>query len=475
MNPTVSIIVPIYNGEVYIKRCVDSILKQEYTDFELILSDDGSTDGTAEILDEYAREDSRIIVVHKENSGVSDTRNRALRHARGIYLQFVDCDDWLTQDAVRLLVRAAKEHDSDMVISDFYRVSGKKVSRKGDIEEEGELTREEFAGHMMKKPADFYYGVLWNKLFRRELVEKYHLYMDPEISWCEDFMFNLEYIRRAERFYVLRSPIYYYVKTKGSLASQGMSISKTIKMKRMVFEYYNNFYKHVLDEEDYEKNRLQVYRFFVDGARDGMVPPFILPGAKKLGEERMSIFSRAAAGEGPLSEEYRERKLLEYYLGPVAAKNNLTMAEVRALLYLSQCGELVSWKELVDFSDKSRNVMSRMIQKLTAKDLIKVEENKGDFLLGQEAGAEKFLQEKKPFKDKVSKDKTSRDRGSKDKVSEKKVRITILPAADSVLQDISVALEDYNKVRFEGFTEEETAEFLALSEKMKKNIQKVLS
>ncbi|MEI3218590.1 MAG: hypothetical protein V8S08_01860 [Lachnoclostridium sp.] len=95
---------------------------------------------------------------------------------------------------------------------------------------------------MIENPADFYYGVLWNKLFRRDIVEEYHLRMDSEISWCEDFMFNLEYIRHADVFFALQVPIYYYVKTKGSLASQGASVTKTIKMKLMVFEYYNNFY-----------------------------------------------------------------------------------------------------------------------------------------------------------------------------------------------------------------------------------------
>ena len=147
------------------------------------------------------------------------------------------------------------------------------------------MTREEFASHMIENPADFYYRVLWNKLFRREVIEEYHLRMNSSISWCEDFMFNLEYIRHADVFYALQVPIYYYVKTKGSLASQGMSITKTIKMKLMVFEYYNNFYKHVLNEDDYEKNRLQVYRFLVDAANDGAVPPSILPGSKRLGEE----------------------------------------------------------------------------------------------------------------------------------------------------------------------------------------------
>lgn len=90
--------------------------------------------------------------------------------------------------------------------------------------------------------------------------------MNPEINWCEDFMFNLEYIRHARRFYALHTPIYYYVKTKGSLASQGINLSKTIKMKLTVFAYYNDFYKNVLDEEEYEKNRLQVYRFLIDAA-----------------------------------------------------------------------------------------------------------------------------------------------------------------------------------------------------------------
>lgn len=103
--------------------------------------------------------------------------------------------------------------------------------------------------------------MLWNKLYRRDIVEEHKLRMDTDISWCEDFMFNLEYIRYAKVFYALHAPIYYYVKRKGSLASQGINISKTVKMKLNVFEYYNNFYKHVLEEEDYEKNRLQVYRF----------------------------------------------------------------------------------------------------------------------------------------------------------------------------------------------------------------------
>lgn len=160
MEPCVSIIVPIYNAEATLRRCVESVLGQEYTDFELILADDGSRDGSGAICDAFARSDGRVRVLHKENSGVSDTRNQAMAMARGRYLQFLDADDWITPNATKLLVRSAEEHRCDLVISDFYRVVGDRVSPKGDIDEGGPFSREVYAAHMMENPADFYYGVL---------------------------------------------------------------------------------------------------------------------------------------------------------------------------------------------------------------------------------------------------------------------------------------------------------------------------
>ena len=264
----VSIIVPVYNAFKTLRRCVDSVLKQEYADFELFLVDDGSQDDSGTICDEYAGKDPRVRVIHKANAGVSAARNDALDQALGEYLQFLDSDDWLSPDATRLLVRTAQETQCDLVIADFYRVSGERVSHKGEIDEEGVMSRETFAAYMMENPADYYYGVLWNKLFRRKIVEEYRLRMNEDLRWCEDFLFNLEYILHAETFAALRAPIYYYVKTKGSLVSQSMNLPNVIRMKLRVFEYYNDFYKHVLDERDYEKNRLKVYRFLVDAAGD---------------------------------------------------------------------------------------------------------------------------------------------------------------------------------------------------------------
>ena len=462
MRPMVSIVVPIYNAENYLRRCVDSILNQEYTDYELLLVNDGSTDASGDICEEYGDRDPRVIVIQKENTGVSDSRNRALDRARGKYLQFLDSDDWITPDATRLFVRAAEEYGCDMVISDFYRVVGERLSTKGDIEEEGVLTREEFAAHMMENPADFYYGVLWNKLYRRDIVEEHNLRMDTDINWCEDFMFNLEYIRYAKVFYALHAPIYYYVKRKGSLASQGINISKTVKMKLNVFEYYNNFYKHVLEEEDYEKNRLQVYRFFIDAAGDGTVPPSILPGSKKLGDERVFVNTEILQAEGLAGEDYRKRKLLEHYLEPVALKGDLKVMDVCLLLCLCEKHEWDSRRELADFAGISRTNLTSGLQRLTMKGFLKVEE----------------VKEPKPSKkDKTTgknKMKTAEMAETKRKERGGRIAATILPAADAIMKELKMAQRDYDAARFAGFTEEELIQYADLSEKIKENTKNIL-
>ncbi len=436
MEPFVSIIVPVYNVEATLRRCVESVLGQEYADFELILVNDGSRDGSGALCDAFALADSRVRVLHKENSGVSDTRNRAMAIAQGRYLQFLDADDWITPNATKLLVRAAEENQCDLVVSNFYRVVGDRVSSKGDIDENGPLTREEYAAHMMENPADFYYGVVWNKLYRRDIIEEHHLRMDPEISWCEDFLFNLEYIRHARRFFALQVPIYYYVKTKGSLVNQGINISKTVRTKLMLFEYYNQFYKTVLDEAEYEKHRLKVYRFLFDAAQDGAAPPLPLVSTR-LGSERIQVPSGTVEGEGVLFDLFRERKLLDYYLEPAAQTNNLTLPEARLLLHLRQSGSDTR-KDLADFTGLSKGSLSMLLQRLTAKGLVSVTEARGS--------------------------------GSK----EKRLQISFPAAAASVLSDLEDALKDFEAARLSGFSGEEQSQYAQLSRRIQDNIRDVL-
>lgn len=434
MKPTVSIIVPVYNVEKTLERCVDSILNQEYTDFELLLIDDGSKDKSPQICDAYAAKDTRVRVVHKENGGVSAARNLALDMAEGTYLQFLDSDDWITPNATRLFVEAAKQYECDMVIADFYRVIGERVSHKGAIEDEGLLSREAFAEQMMENPADFYYGVLWNKLFRREIVEKNRLRMDEKLSWCEDFLFNLEYIRYCEKLFVLQVPIYYYVRTKGSLASQSMSITKVVKMKLMLFEYYTDFYKQVLTEEEYQKKRLQVYRFLLDSASDGVVLPAVMPGTKKLGEERIRTSQAAMDAEGALMDAYRCRKLLDYYLEPAAIRHELSINEMRILLCLDADIACKDRRELAEISGVSFSNLTIALQHLKQRELVSVTKKRGKEVLATE----------------------------------------LLPEAEPILVELRGIQAALDSAKLAGFSEKEIQQYRHLSEKMKQNMQKIL-
>lgn len=428
----VSIIVPVYNAEKTLRRCIESILNQEYTDFELILCDDGSKDSSGAICEEYQQKDSRVRVLHKENTGVSDTRNCGMQMAQGKYIQFLDADDWITVDATKLLVRTIKDWDCDLVISDFYRVVGERLSHKGDIDEEGVLSQEKFAEFMMRNPADFYYGVLWNKLYKREIIEKHQLRMDSNVNWCEDFLFNLEYLLHAEKIAALQVPIYYYVKTEGSLVSQGMSISKTIKMKITVFEYYSAFYKHVYEEEDYEKRRLRVWRFLFDTATDGFVSPVFLGGTKKLGEERSGAYVSGNLPNNIFTSHYMQRKLLEQYMEAIAIRYDLELSDIVLLSYIPRVPAFVSKKELIDYTGYSARNVSRILQKLAMKKVIEIVTIK------------------------------------------RNMQIHITEDYLSLYNELEYLQKDYTEVCFQGFTEEEKEIYQKLLERSSENMRRVL-
>ncbi|MBM6999155.1 glycosyltransferase [bacterium] len=333
---TVSIVIPVYNAERSLERCARSVLDQDFRDFQLLLVDDGSTDRSPAICDELAAQDPRVHVIHQANAGVSAARNAALDQARGEFVQFVDADDWLTPDATGKLVAAAREHDADLVIADFYRVVGDLVARKGSIDVDATLTPEQFGDCMLESPADFYYGVLWNKLFRLDVIQAHHLRMDPQISWCEDFVFNLEYVLHAHRIYPLREPVYYYVKTEGSLVAQGVSAAGIVRMKLAMIEYYDAFYRQLYhgDDESYDRRRPQIMRFLVQAAGDGGALP-VLDGAQRLGEERGAVTVSQSLASNPLVAVAMAGRLARRHVEAIARLHHLDVRDVTAIALLA--------------------------------------------------------------------------------------------------------------------------------------------
>ena len=290
-QPLVSVIVPVYNVGSYLGPCLESIRAQTYPRLEVLLVNDGSTDGSRAICAAMVRDDGRFRLLDQANAGVSAARNAALAQASGKYLQFVDGDDRLSPQATETLVHSAEATGADLVIAHFLRVDGERQARQGHIKGARLLTRQEFAQEMVKAPANYYYGVLWNKLYRRSIISAQGLTFAPEVSWGEDFLFNLEYLRHVRLVSAVPEAVYSYYKRRGSLITSSASLRRLIQMKRTTFDYYKDLYQ---DLDLYDEQKARVYCYLIASATDGLA--LSRPEPAQRGEGRRPRRPRRAAG-----------------------------------------------------------------------------------------------------------------------------------------------------------------------------------
>lgn len=284
-QPLVSIILPVYNAQSHLARCVGSICTQTYRNIEIIILNDGSKDQSLPVCEEFRQKDSRILLVDKANSGVSDTRNLGLKLASGKYVEFVDSDDYLDPDFTERLVAAAEENEADFVIAPYKMVipagaskpeqvldkiqdelGVMSVARPPEVREYGFLPagvydKDTFALRLMDKPASYFYSVLWNKLYRRDILTGNDIQFVSEMRWAEDLVFNLRYIQYAERFVAIDKPGYYYVQNPQSICHTQINAATIVQNKLQVFRYYKDLYTRL---GIYEEVRPQLYKFLVD-------------------------------------------------------------------------------------------------------------------------------------------------------------------------------------------------------------------
>lgn len=219
MNPLVSIVVPVYNGERYIDDCMKRLLEQTYAPLEILLVDDGSGDGSGGICDRYAAAVSHVRVIHQENGGPSRARNTGIAHAQGKYLMFTDVDDLLQADAVEKNVRIAEESDADVLMFGFWYydvANDRKVTRPMKTSFCG--SREEFFRDCLVETVETeVINAPWNKVFRREFLREQNLAFDPQIRIYEDLYFSLQAVSRAHKIAVNPKLFYQYnVQTQGT-------------------------------------------------------------------------------------------------------------------------------------------------------------------------------------------------------------------------------------------------------------------
>ena len=272
-QPKVSIIVPVYNVEKYLERCINSLKNQSLENIEIILVDDASSDSSPEICDAASKADPRIKVIHKVNEGAGMARNAALKLSEGEYIGFVDSDDFVERDMFEILVEKAEKYSSELVMSGVLYVDGSMFSKEGErtvktyfdkdthfeTEEELKKLRMGIIGALPDDEDDSKYGMsIWKNLFRRDVIEKHNIVFQSEREMLsEDSLFMIDYISCIKKATGIKEVFYNYCRN-------GDSISKSFKKDRfeksLVFvdEVEKRFKKDIAPEE----YQIYVYRFW---------------------------------------------------------------------------------------------------------------------------------------------------------------------------------------------------------------------
>lgn len=215
MEKLISVIIPVYNVEEYVGRCIESVIGNSYRNLEIICVDDGSKDNSGKICDRYAIEDNRIQVIHKENGGLSSTRNVGLSIASGELIAFIDSDDWVHQKYFEVLVKCLQDNNSDMAVCSYIRTKDEnglpKIDSDSAIQTRNLCRKEVASSHETK-------SYVWGRIYKRELIE--NIYFDEQ-EMVEDAVFNSNvFVAKKElKAVYVNAPLYAYFIREGSLIS----------------------------------------------------------------------------------------------------------------------------------------------------------------------------------------------------------------------------------------------------------------
>ena len=227
LHPIITIIVPVYNTEQYLTKCLDSIVSQTFTDFEVLLIDDGSTDGSGKICERYSRFDNRFITIHQLNQGLWASRNNGLQQARGKYIAFVDSDDYIHPQMLELLYEAIRQSDYDFSMARYQAVVENELVGFPRIVSPAlrELSKKEaVCGLFGKSGEDVKYVICCCKLYDKELLRDVR-FTDTKVS--EDLLFNIEVFRKVRKAVEVECNLYYYLQ-RGTSLSHSLSERQVI-------------------------------------------------------------------------------------------------------------------------------------------------------------------------------------------------------------------------------------------------------
>lgn len=238
MKDKISIIVPVYNVEKYLRECLESLINQTYKNIEIILINDGSTDSSLKICQQYKKKDTRIKLIDKKNEGVSKARNIGIKEATGKYIIFVDSDDYLNSNAIEIL---SKHKLTDaLVIYGYNRIYKNKIIEKCNkelvLDSQSQVERNIFLN-------DNIGGFIANKMFEKNVLIENNILFDEKLSYCEDLVFVCEYIKYCNKFKYINIPLYNYRMRKSSVSHSFLTGKNT-----NIFDAYDLLLKKFDDE-----------------------------------------------------------------------------------------------------------------------------------------------------------------------------------------------------------------------------------
>lgn len=303
----ISIVIPVYGVAEYLPQCVDSLVAQRYEKLEIILVDDGSTDGCAAICDRYARTDRRVRVVHKSNGGLVSARKAGVALASGEYLGFVDGDDWVGDDYFESLHEEAASADADLVISGYTREFFGKCEAMAPRSAAGRYGRDGVLEGLLPKAiyngVFFQHGVstyVWNKLFRREKAARFVAEIDDDIVMGEDAALTYPYLASAESAVVCAHGSYYYRQRMNSIVKSVPSVQKEYYRLGVLFRYLQRqLLAAPLSARVAEQLRYYFYAQVLvrSGAVVGGAVPCAIPFAGLKPGQRVVVYSSGSFGQ----------------------------------------------------------------------------------------------------------------------------------------------------------------------------------
>ena len=245
----ISIIVPVYNSELYINRCLDSLLKQTYKNIEIIIVDDGSKDNSLQLIKGYANKDSRIKVYTQSNQGPSVARNTGLDNSTGKYIMFVDADDFIDKNMVTNMVEGIKDDKNTLVLCDNSEIWANEIEERKLFDTDKNYIKKV---DVIKAIASGKAGLVCGKLFNKNIIKEHNIKFDKEIKMCEDQIFFLNISRYCDDFIYIPKSLYFYDRRNEN--------SITIKYKEKVIDnqiYVINIIKEILKTSDIESDDIK--------------------------------------------------------------------------------------------------------------------------------------------------------------------------------------------------------------------------